>query len=154
MKKTVFFTLALVLILFAFAGCGKAADTATFSLIGFTGHDDHFHYSQLIENTEIELKEGANAFDVISEGLAAGGYSFEDETYIYMVTASDGTAYAAGDLGENSGWMFVVNGVIPSVSMSDCAVEPGDSVELRFISDFNTEVDWSTGTFIDGSDQH
>ncbi len=152
MKKTTRFSsivLTLVLILSLLAGCAKSAETARFTLRGYTGAADSYEYAKQIDGLKVEIKEGASALDVISAALAAENYTFADESYISAVTAKDGTVMSQGDLGENSGWLFAVNGKIPEVGMADCPVKAGDSVELVYVADFNTDVNWETGTFID-----
>ena len=145
MKKTQNITalaLTLVLLLTLMTACAPKPETNTFSMSGDFGSGK----VTLVDKATVNFGTDSTAFDVIKSALAAEGYSYADDTYIHTITASDGTAYAATDVG---GWLFAVNGKIPDVAAADYTVAPGDHVELRFVADYNTDVDWTTGLFID-----
>ena len=43
------------------------------------------------------------------------------------------------DNGKNSGWMYTVNGVHPSMGMNDWYVSTGDEIIWHYIDDYKTE---------------
>ena len=65
--------------------------------------------------------EGTTVLDVFRQVLAANGYTYDyDANYSYLraVTAPDGTKVAEFSKGQNSGWLYCVNGDIPDVAMN------------------------------------
>ena len=144
MKKTqniTAFALTLILVLTLMTACTPKPEANTFSMAGDFGSGT----VTLVDKAPVNFGADATAFDVIKSALIAKDFSYADDTYIHTITASDGTAYAATDVG---GWLFAVNGKIPDVAAADYIVAPGDHVELRFVADYNTDVDWTMGTFI------
>lgn len=142
---------ALMLLLSMLTGCGGKTETVTFTLTGDSihGEDQHGAFETWIDKAGCEIKDGDTVLEIINAAMEKGGYTFADESYIYSVTAPDGLSLDAGSNGENSGWLYAVNGVIPTVGMAEYVVQDGDHVLLRYVDDFNTEVDWETSTFID-----
>lgn len=67
---------------------------------------------------------------VIAEGIKQG--------YISSVSF-DGKVLAQGDKGDNSGWMYSVNGESPSVGILDFVLSDGDSVLLYYTEDWMKE---------------
>jgi len=100
--------------------------------------------STWIEKTSVSgLAEGATVFDVFSTLLAQNGYSYGARgSYIYYITAPDGTTLEESDTGANSGWMYKVNGVIPSAYLAACPLKNGDNIVVFFTKDY-TQEQWS-----------
>lgn len=153
MKKQRFLVLALtvLMVLACLTGCGKKTDGSKFSLVGDSvhGEDGHAAYETWFSSDDLAAGDDTSALDVIRAGLEKEGYTFADESYIYSVTKPDGSSLSAGDNGPNSGWFYAVNGLIPDVAMNEYKIQAGDEVVLRFVDDYNTGVDWETGSFIE-----
>ena len=92
--------------------------------------------------TVANLPEGATVFDVFRQMLAAEGYTYEcadQYCYVQAITAPDGTRVAELSKGQNSGWLFRVNGDIPEVAMDASRLEDGDEIEVFFTADYLLE---------------
>ena len=143
-KKITALALALFLALALMSACAPTPKTPpnTLTVSGYFVAEKVV----LIDNAETAGGADVTALDVIKSALHTRGFSFSDDVYIHTVTTPDGISYAATDSG---GWLFAVNGAIPEVGAADCIVAPGDHIDLRFVADYNTGVDWATGQFID-----
>ena len=75
-------------------------------------------------DTEVEIKEGDTARDVLDRAAAAAG--------IEVKGASDYVKSIGGlrekDCGANSGWLYSVNGEFPNVGANKYKLEPGDEL--------------------------
>ena len=83
--------------------------------------------------------EGTTVLDVFRQVLAANGYTYDydaDYSYLRAVTAPDGTKVAEFSKGQNSGWLYRVNGDIPDVAMNAFQLEDGDEIEVFFTADY------------------
>lgn len=151
MKKSLLFVAVIIITMAALlAGCGEP-QTVSFSLVGDSVHgtDAHTAYEVWIDNAEIPLEKGDSAEDVVYKALAQAGCTVTGNGYISAVTSPDGLTLGEGSNGTQCGWMFAINGVIPPSAMADCFPEEGDSLLLRFVDDYNTDIDWTSSTFID-----
>ncbi|MBP8640629.1 MAG: S-layer homology domain-containing protein [Oscillospiraceae bacterium] len=101
--------------------------------------------STWISRTNVSgLQEGSTVFDVFTQALRANGYGFSSRgSYVYVITNPDGTSLEELDAGENSGWMYKVNGVTPSSYMSACPLKHGDNIVVFFTKDYTQDVIWS-----------
>ncbi|MCI8610780.1 MAG: DUF4430 domain-containing protein [Clostridiales bacterium] len=88
----------------------------------------------ILEETEYSLEGETDAFTVLKE--------VAEKNKIVLVH-SDGYVtgiggLSTGDAGENSGWMFQVNGELASVGASDYMVQNGDQLVWFYTADYNT----------------
>ena len=84
--------------------------------------------------------EGTTAMDVFRQVLAANGYTYEAKgSYVQAVIRPDGTRVAEFSKGQNSGWLFRVNGDFPDVAMDACQLQDGDVIEVLFTADYTQE---------------
>ncbi len=84
----------------------------------------------------VEFSEGESAFDAFVTAAQTAKLQYETDgsgESAYLVGI--GNLYA-GDSGENSGWLFEVNGEMPSVSCGQYELEDGDEVVFRYVRDF------------------
>lgn len=100
------------------------------------------------------LSEDVTVFDVFQQVLDANGYTYDyDAKYSYLkaVTAPDGTKVAEFGKGQNSGWLYRVNGDLPDVTMDAFQLQDGDEIEVFFTADYTqapgmflpfTDVSW------------
>lgn len=127
MKKRFLALLLVLTLVFSLMPAALAADAADpTGVTGVTGgcavtfqlHTDTDDWIQ--PTTVANLPEGATVFEVFRQVLAAEGYTYEcsdQYCYVQAVTAPDGTRVAELSKGQNSGWLFRVNGDIPDVAM-------------------------------------
>ena len=87
------------------------------------------------------LKESSTVYDVFSDVLSDNGYTYTRErgTYIVSITTPDGDVLAEEDMGENSGWLYRVNGTIPDVYMAACCLHDGDYIQVFYTEDYEKE---------------
>lgn len=84
--------------------------------------------------------EGATAMDVFQQVLTANGYTYEAKgSYVQAITHPNGTRVAEFSKGQNSGWLFRVNGEFPDVAMSDYQLSDGDVIEVLFTANYMDE---------------
>lgn len=84
--------------------------------------------------------EGTTAMDVFQQVLTANGYTYEAKgSYVQAITAPNGTRVAEFSKGQNSGWLFRVNGEFPDVTMSDYQLSDGDVIEVLFTANYMDE---------------
>ncbi|MBQ7264481.1 MAG: DUF4430 domain-containing protein [Firmicutes bacterium] len=96
----------------------------------------------ILEQTDIELKQGDSVFDLLKRALDAKNIHIE-----YSYTPLYETVYVEGianiyefDAGELSGWTYHVNGVSPNVGMSAFYPEKGDNIEILYTCDLGRDV--------------
>lgn len=84
--------------------------------------------------------EGTTAMDVFQQVLTANGYTYEAKgSYVQAITHPNGTRVAEFSKGQNSGWLFRVNGEFPDVTMSDYQLSDGDVIEVLFTANYMDE---------------
>ena len=149
MKKRFLALLLVLTLVFSLMPAALAADAADpTGVTGVTGgcavtfqlHTDTDDWIQ--PTTVANLPEGATVFEVFRQVLAAEGYTYEcsdQYCYVQAVTAPDGTRVAELSKGQNSGWLFRVNGDIPDVAMDAYRLEDGDEIEVFFTADYLLE---------------
>ncbi len=86
-----------------------------------------------IATTSYSVTEGSTAYDLICKALGDNDITFtEKDGYIDSVT-KDGETIRAGDNGPNSGWMYDVNGKLPTVPVGAYVLKDGDAVEFFYV---------------------
>lgn len=127
--------------------------TVSFTLLG-----DSVHGSAK-ENQEHTLRKGnletwiaakdytidgnANVLELLKEVLAKNGMScrtLRDETYIAGIT-KDGQELAEFSNGQNSGWMYTLNGIHPDLGVKEQYLEDGDEIVFHYTDDYTLEHD-------------
>ena len=91
-----------------------------------------------VSNTEIKsgsavyhlLKSAAEKNDIIVDGLNKG--------YVKSMTYKNETL-AEFSKGQNSGWLYYVNGELPQVGINDYILKDGDKVEFKYTADYTVE---------------
>lgn len=96
----------------------------------------------LLAQVQVPLEEGETAFSLLQRQAQANGIHLE-----VSYTPGTGSAYVEGignlyefDCGQLSGWLYLVNGVSPSVSCSDCLLSDGDRVEWVYTCDMGQDL--------------
>ena len=122
--------------------------TVTFRLIGDTRHQDgvagHEKYVTWIPTTTYTLEPGATMYDVFVRAIADNALSQTGASSNY-VSSIKAPAVLGGywlsefDNGRNSGWMYTVNGLHPSVGLKDCMLKDGDRIIWHYVDDYAAE---------------
>lgn len=89
----------------------------------------------ILKEQEVTLKSGQTALDALREtGLDfvdAGGY------------ISEINGLGAGVAGDMSGWLFIVNGEMPSFGADSLEVKEGDVIQWRYSCDGGADIGFS-----------
>lgn len=101
--------------------------------------------STWFSRTLTDLPEGTTALEVAKKALSGSGYSLIGGGYISGVRQPSGSVLKEKDRGENSGWMYSVNGSLPGVYMSAYVLKDGDALVLFYTDDY-IKVDGMTPT--------
>ena len=103
------------------------------------------------------VKANTTVGDVLKKLFAANGITCVglDRGYISSVT-KNGVTLKEKDKGANSGWMYRVNGKMPSVGVNDYKLSDGDTISFFYTTDYTkedgTQQDTSTTTTPEFSD--
>lgn len=96
----------------------------------------------ILWQAEIEFTPGESVFDVLQRACQSYGIHMESEW-----TPMYNSAYIEGiyniyefDVGENSGWMYKVNGWFPNYGSSCYTVEDGDDIRWVYTCDLGYDV--------------
>lgn len=96
----------------------------------------------LLERTSVEFEPGESVFDIFRRCLREQNLHFEyvdarayDSVYIEGI----GNLYEF-DCGEQSGWMFSVNGVFPGLGCSAYTVSPGDEIVFAYTCNLGEDL--------------
>lgn len=124
----------------------------TFRLIGDTKHGEEGSDNEAVHAYTTWIATGTYTFDgdnvtvgqVFEAALKEAGLSYKgmEKNYISAITAPEscgGFELKEKDNGKNSGWMYTVNGVHPSMGMNDWYVSTGDEIIWHYIDDYTTE---------------
>lgn len=110
----------------------------TTSTVTFQLHTDTEMWIQ--PTVVYDQPEGTTAMDVFQQVLTANGYTYEaKDSYVQAITHPNGTRVAEFSKGQNSGWLFRVNGEFPDVTMSDYQLSDGDVIEVLFTANYMDE---------------
>ena len=104
--------------------------------------------STLISKTSYtDLDETTTVYDIFKQALRENDYTYKNRgSYVYSITTPDGTTLEELDEGENSGWMYKVNGKIPNVYMGAYGLKDGDEIVVFFTKDYTEETGYSRGS--------
>ena len=97
----------------------------------------------LIQTTVDKLEAGTTVFGLFRKVLAQQGYTYKAVgSYVKSVTDADGNTLSERDGGPNSGWIYTVNGKMPSIYMNGYSLKENDVVVVRFTNDYTKEDDF------------
>lgn len=139
------------------SGSGSSSNTAAktinvyFTLTGDTAHgsEKHMEYSEWISQIKLEISENSTAQSVIEKALKDMGYSAKgfENGYISEITTPDGIVLGEYTNGEQSGWLYSINGESPTVGINDYIVKSGDRIEVYYTDNWSdTSSDTSPDT--------
>ncbi len=94
-----------------------------------------------IPDTQITVKKGSTVYHVFTDALRKQGDMSAVGAatgYVKSITKGDITL-GEFDKGPNSGWLYQVNGELPTVGLTDCMVHNRDSVLFYYTSDWKDD---------------
>ena len=120
----------------------------TFRLIGDWKHDDgvsgHDEYVTWIETTEYSMPAGSTIYDLFIRAMDDFDLNQKgaSKNYVETIQAPDilgGYWLGEFDNGQNSGWMYTVNGDHPGLGLKEQDLEDGDEVIWHYVDDYTLE---------------
>ena len=127
--------------------------TVSFTLLGDSVHgsakEDQEHtlrkgnLDTWIAAKDYTIDGNANVLELLKEVLSQNGMScrtLRDETYIAGIT-KDGQELAEFSNGQNSGWMYTLNGIHPDLGVKEQYLEDGDEIIFHYTDDYTLEHD-------------
>ena len=84
--------------------------------------------------------DGATAYYALTKAFDANQieYKVKSGDYIYQLTY-DGTTMSEFDEGPNSGWLYKLNGKVPTTGTSGCNVKNGDTILFYYSKDWTKD---------------
>jgi hypothetical protein len=109
---------------------------------------EHKNSDVWISSSTFKMKSGSTVADLLDYALSENNMSCEglDKGYVSSVTWGSVTLSEFSN-GVNSGWMYKVNGELPTVSINNCIISDGDIVEWFYTDDYTEES--NSGDFAD-----
>lgn len=106
--------------------------TVTYSVKGLNG--------KVWASGELSVKEGATVYHLLRDVAAANGITVVglEKGYVTEMTF-DGETLGEFDHGNASGWLYYVNGSLPTVGMTDRVLAAGDRVEWLYTANYKQE---------------
>ena len=127
--------------------------TVSFTLLGDSVHgsakEDQEHtlrkgnLDTWIAAKDYTIDGNANVLELLKEVLAKNAMScrtLRDETYIAGITKG-GQELAEFSNGQNSGWMYTLNGIHPDLGVKEQYLEDGDEIIFHYTDDYTLEHD-------------
>ena len=141
--------------------------TVSFTLLGDSVHgsakEDQEHtlrkgnLDTWIAAKDYTIDGNANVLELLKEVLSKNGMScrtLRDETYIAGIT-KDGQELAEFSNGQNSGWMYTLNGIHPDLGVKEQYLEDGDIIVFHYTDNYQQEHDHIWGsTWSSNADAH
>ena len=91
----------------------------------------------ILDTTTFDIEEGDTAYDILAEGARVYGISIDVSSIGYV--SGIGYIYQL-DFGQNSGWMYRVNGEFPSDSCTLYVLSDGDVIEWLYTLDIGNDL--------------
>lgn len=126
-KRVLSLSLALAMLFTTVTFATEEVATATLSIDAITAD-----LGYVVEPTQYELTEGLTALELVEQVLTESEIAYEiteSEWGNYITSINEITEY---EFGEQSGWMYLVNGEYASVGMDSYVIENDDLIEVRF----------------------
>ncbi|MCR4992035.1 MAG: DUF4430 domain-containing protein [Lachnospiraceae bacterium] len=94
----------------------------------------------ILDTTEFKLLEGESVYDILLEAAKEYSISVEHEGGSDIIYISGINYLYENDYGDLSGWVYKVNGVLPSVGCGGYKPEDGDVIEWCYTLDLGNDV--------------
>ena len=95
----------------------------------------------ILDKTEIEIRNGDTVYDVFSEVCKKNGILFSPRGAGELVYIEGIANIYEYDFGDESGWLYFVNGECPSVGCGSYALSDGDCIEWIYTLSLSPELD-------------
>ncbi len=99
-----------------------------------------------LNHSTVSVKEGSTVYHILTNGLPANmSQEGAASGYVKSIT-KDGVTLAEFDKGENSGWLYTVNGTMPNVPLTSYTVANGDEILWYYTTDYTKDPnagDWN-----------
>lgn len=124
---------------------GNAVGTVTMSIRCdiLKGKEPNAHIPKdycILDTTEFNLLEGESVYDILLEAAKEYSISVEHEGGSDIIYISGINYLYENDYGDLSGWVYKVNGVLPSVGCGGYKLEDGDVIEWCYTLDLGNDV--------------
>lgn len=93
----------------------------------------------LLEKTTVSFESGDSVFDVLRRCLREQNVHFEYVDYGSIYIEGIGNLYEF-DCGEQSGWLYFVNGISPGLGCSGYTVANGDEIVFAYTCDMGADL--------------
>lgn len=112
-----------------------------------TGKDDITVYLTVKTDTDewlgrapVTVKDGATVYHALTSGLAAAGMSQKgaEDGYVKSITKGNVTL-GEFDKGQNSGWLYKVNGSLPAIPLTSYKLSGGDEILWYYTVDYKQD---------------
>lgn len=95
-----------------------------------------------MEDKSVTVDEGATVYDAFIEALKGSGITQKGASSGYIESMTkDGETLGEFDEGDNSGWLYKVNGDLPDVGIKDYELEDGDEILFYYTKDWTKDPD-------------
>ena len=90
----------------------------------------------------VTVKEGSKVYHAFVKALEGTGITQDGAAngYVRSIT-KDGRTLAEFTLGKNSGWLYKVNGSLPSIPLTQQNIQNGDAIEFYYTADWTADPD-------------
>ncbi len=94
-----------------------------------------------IPRRAVSIEDGAKVAHVIRKVLDAAGYEYEGLSggYISKITRPSGASLSEFEYGDNSGWLYRIDGEVPNTSLLRCSVYEGADIVLYYTSNWTED---------------
>ena len=94
----------------------------------------------ILDTTEFKLSEGETVYDILLDAAKEYSISVEHEGGSDIIYISGINYLYENDYGDLSGWVYKVNGVLPSVGCGGYKLKDGDVIEWCYTLDLGNDV--------------
>lgn len=102
-----------------------------------------------IPRRTVTVKEGSTVYHAFTKACDAAGLTYVGAKTGYVSSITNGnTTLGEFTMGENSGWLYKVNGVLPEVGLTSCTLSDHDEIVWYYTVDWTLEP----GTVMDKSE--
>lgn len=95
-----------------------------------------------LKNKSVTIEEDSTVYDAFMEAIDDTGIEQEGAKNGYIESMTyDGETLGEFDEGDNSGWLYKVNGELPDIGIKDYELEDGDKILLYYTQDWKKDPD-------------
>lgn len=94
----------------------------------------------ILDTTEFQIAKGDTVYDILVEAAKKYKIQFENEGNAEMAYISGINYLYEFDYGDLSGWVYHVNGEVPSVGCGEYILSDGDKIEWHYTCDLGNDI--------------